>query len=628
MIRFLFDNTVVDPPVNWREIMSSFKRDEKTNTILLSMQAKYEFTGTAYEYIIDLINTSGFCASIEVAIQEQCGDDWVQFMSGNIFISDCEVNERLCNVTTTIQDSSYYAKINNNKSIKTSPDGERSKNNVSITSAQTYNLDVYSFNANTLVKSNTPAIRIYEAMRYMISFVSDGTLSFVSDTFDVGGEWEGLCIISGERLRLNSAVDWVQFNLVDLLKEVNNRIPIVLAVEDNNGAKVVRVESQDYFQQSGIIYNFTDVYEVISTYDTEKLYSHVKFGGETDPSLVYLFPETLPLYGFQEEEFGILGICNIDNELDLTCRWIASNNVIYQIVTNSAQDYDKKIIIIDSILTDATNGRTRNTNFFNLTPARYAYNEGLTNYRTALRYFERIPNGIASYFSPPGTGTFKANIDPTIGTITVFGNFPALPFDQVVYDISGNYDGTDTYTATQLGVYTTNVNIGITVTNPSTGMSFALKIRTFTSGAVFIADYPLDTLWLNSAGNYTLSGSADVILNTGDYMVVRIEMLPGVIPIAFTFDVSSYWEVVQTSLTGGIYETYDPDDLPIRIHEFDYPLSSADHKAIIASPYGYCTFAQNGQLARKGYIKELRYNHVTGMANVKLITDKSNLYAY
>ncbi len=625
MFRVLLDGTTYDSPTDWTELKSVFKRDDKNNTILLTTDGQYTFAGDAYTYITNLIDTVGFCTSVDVKIQQMCGDDWVQISSGNIFLSDCEVNERACTVTTTIQDNSFYAKVNNNRSIKTSPQGGRSKNNEAITIAPTYDLDFYRIANNALLKSNVPAVRIYDVFRYMIDFVSDGTITFASDTFNVGGDWEGLCIVTGKRMRLNSLEIFESFSLSQALTEVNNKVPIILAVEDVNGARTLRIEADSYFNQSAVIYSFTDIDEVISKFDTQKLYSVVKFGGQSTDDFSGFNIDQIPFFGFKEEEFGVLGVCNVDNTLDISGDWIVSSYLIFKSVELSNQDYDANIFLIDTTLLTATTGRTTNTNFLNTVPAIYPYNERLTNYQTALRLFERIPNAIASYFEPPGTGTFKATIDQTIGPIIVHGTFPILPFDNVVYNTGGYYDGTDTFTALLTGIYTNNIQITVDVTNPSTGMVFRLKLRIYNAASVYVGDFFVVDYAINTTGTFTFGGQFDVLLPEGYFTQVRLEMFPGVNPIAFTFNFSSFWEVNDNTLDGGVWETYDPDDFPVRIHEFDYPMPKTDFEAIVASPYGFAEFAMAGQPLRKGLIREIQYNHAKATASIKLLTNKATI---
>lgn len=70
-----------DSPTDWTELKSVFKRDDKNNTILLTTDGQYTFAGDAYSYLVGLINSVGFCTSVDVKIQQMCGDDWVQISS-------------------------------------------------------------------------------------------------------------------------------------------------------------------------------------------------------------------------------------------------------------------------------------------------------------------------------------------------------------------------------------------------------------------------------------------------------------------------------------------------------------------------------------------------------------------
>lgn len=625
MIRFVLDGTAYNSSNNWKELKSRFLRDDKNNTILVTTDGKYEFSDDAFTYISNKADTSGFCDEIEVSVQENCDGSYREIITGNMFISDTEINERTCTVESTIQDNSFYAKIANNRKIKTSPDAGKDKNGNSITQATTYNMDVYSISANTLLFNNVPAVRVEEAFRYLVDFMSEGQLGFVSDTFGVGGEFEGLCIVSGERLRTVSATAFPIFSFEQLVKEINCRIPIVIAIEKTINTVQMRVESWEYFNQTSTTFTFDDVNEIRSRFETTKLYSVLKMGGPVDTSIL-IFPEGLPFFGMKDEEFGVLGICNIDNVLDLSYQWISSNNIIYQVTVNGDQNYDSDIFVFDTTLTDATNGRTTNSNYLGFASPLYHYNERLTNYNITTRYFEKVPNSIAAYFDATGNGTFKA-YSTYAATIIVPGTINAFPFTNVVSNIGSFYDGTDTFTATDLGVYNFFVNLDVNIANVNTGIVMGLYMRQFNSSNVLIGEHFIDTVNATANGIWNLSGTVSTVMSVGDYMNVKWTIISAVAPISLTFSNSSYWECTSTSLDGGLMQTYNPDDYPVRIHEFDYPLTQAEYESIIASPYGFVRFAMTGQQYRKGYLKELQYDHITGIASVKVITNKSTINA-
>jgi hypothetical protein len=79
----------------------------------------------------------------------------------------------------------------------------------------------------------------------------------------------------------------------------------------------------------------------------------------------------------------------------------------------------------------------------------------------------------------------------------------------------------------------------------------------------------------------------------------------------------------DNTLGGGIFETGNPSEYPVLVHEFDYPLSKSRFENILSDSSGLVGFAMNGQNNRKAWIKELVYNHTTSVARVKLITDKT-----
>ena len=301
MIRFIFDTTnIVDPAANWEEVSSTIKRDEQYNLFLLYQEYTLNFIGSGFDYIMDKITNDGFCTQIDITIQSQCDQSWSTIFNGIIFISDCEVNEKKCEVKCKVSDKSFFSKVNNNKNIKTSLGGLFTKNLVPLAAASQYDLDVYNVTANALVRNNVPCCRIEEAFNYFISFMTDSTVTFASSTFGVGGEWEGLCITTGERLRgVTPTINlgqWSAFNFLTLFQEINNRIPIILLVENPFSNPIIRIESLEYLYGSSNTFNATNIDEIITSYDNEKLYAIIKFGSPTD-TITIDFPESIDFFG-------------------------------------------------------------------------------------------------------------------------------------------------------------------------------------------------------------------------------------------------------------------------------------------------------------------------------------------
>lgn len=367
MIRFYLDGTLFENPDGWDELRSKVKRDDNLNAVLIFQEASVEFTGDAYTYLYDKLLTIGFCAVVDIQVEQSCtdGNGWQLLFKGRIFLADCEFNERTGKAQAKLEDNSYYSLIKNNAKIKTALDTDLTKNGQPLAQAPVYEVDFYSVAANTLQVSDVPCIRVYDALQYLISFMSDNRVGFASNLFDIGGRWEGLCITTGQRMRTKTATPWEQLNFITLLNEVYYATePLIMIIEDPYGSPTIRIEEQGYSYANTTNFLLENVYEVTTGIEQEKLYSSVIVGSsDTDDTFTYPFPEEIDFFGFKTEQLFITGECNIDNELQLQGDFIRSSNLIEKQL--SFQDYDKSYFIIHTELASNVSGRTTNTNVFN-----------------------------------------------------------------------------------------------------------------------------------------------------------------------------------------------------------------------------------------------------------------------
>ncbi len=652
MIKVYLDGALVDNPRDWDELQSTLRRDDDFNSIFLTQESSFTFGGDGYEYLYDKLLDS-FCNVVQLSVLDNCaGGDYIEILKGSIFVSDCTFNEKNCLCTCRIEDNSFFKSINNNKSIQFSPFTDRTKNGEILATATTYNLDVYSVvNPATLMRGNCQAVTVFEAFRSIIAFMSDNTITFTSSTFDVGGEWEGLCITSGYQLRTAQNNPFPQFTFEELYNEIRSRIPIGIKVNDPYGTPSIQIESAEYFYGASVADYFTDIYEINTTVDQDKLYAVIKVGSTTvDDTLVYPFPEDIALFGFKQESFFISGECNIDTTLELVNDWILSSNIIQKAVA-ADQTYDTDLFLIDSTLTDSSNGRTTNTDF--LAVGTYFYNERLTNKDTITRYEGFVPNNVANYLDVSGAGLFKAylpaNITHTATVVPDNDDYNPLALSAESFDNSGAYNtATYRYTASTSGVYHMNTNIQITTTLglgtvtayfqayirvfnalgvlQDQGESFGgtiYGVRMFTPN-IFLSSVPYIGVGANTTVNFT--GSANIIMQTGWYAILRFSKVGTTGDVDYTINAgvgNTFFECDENTLGGGVYQTGDPSLYPVLIHSFDYPMTRTQFENIVNNSTSLFSFNMQSQSPRRAWIKEVVYDHVKGTAGVKLITDKT-----
>ena len=655
MMRFKLDGNLVDSPKNWQEVNTTIKRDPNINLFLLYQEYNLEFADNGHAYLSNLSVNDSFCTQVSVTIEVECNQQWSLIFEGFIFLSDCEFNERACTVNCKVNDKSFFSKINNNKSIKTSLEGFYTKNKEDITVTEQYDLDVYRVsNGSTLIRT-VPTCRVEEAFRYMVDFMTDNTVGFTSTSFGAGGNWEGLCITTGERLRgvvpNFTTARWVQFSFIELFNEINNRIPIILLVENPFTTPVVRIETIDYLYDNTTVFTASDVYEVVTSYDSDKLYAIVKFGSPTDDTFSD-FPDDIDYFGYKTEEFHVLGNCNLDLTLDLSSDWIVSTNVIQRCAQTGVQDYDSNLFIIDSIYTDDFNGRTTNDNFLNSVPARFHYNARLNNDNISQRYLPDIANSIASYYINSQEGQMLAYLSGALAHTVLANNEDFQQFiDVEAFDFGNYYDTvTRTYTAAITGVYTFKAQVTLLCgagTGSIIGNLFRMLLEHYDASNALINAYDIhnSNLIFNGVGYLRLGPSpGSVVVKTlnntaitmtaGDYLRMRILSWPnsngpgqpifgGQVYSVLSGASNTFMQCVDTTITGAVFLDADPNDIKVQLHRFNYPMSQSQFDTILANPIGRIQFNMEGQSPRFGWIKELKYNHTNGVAEFIVSTSKA-----
>lgn len=653
--KFLLDGIEVEDPIGWEAMLTTIRRDDTLNSVLVFQDGELSFTGDGYSYLYSKLEDS-FCNVVAVDIFEKCGsDDYIQIIKANIFLSDVRFNEKNCTCAVKMEDNSFYAKINNNKNIKTSPFTTKSKNGTDITISPTYLLDVYDL-TDIIQRSDIETVRVYDAFRFLIDFMTDGTVSFQSTSFDVGGTWEGLCISTGFRLRTGTATDaFTQFSFQELYTEVASRIPIGMKVINPYTSPTIVIDTLDLLYPNTEIDNYTDINEIVTSVDQGKLYSNIRVGSRTiNSDLTLKFPEDIRFFGFKEEEFFIIGECNLDNTLELVNNWVLSSNVIY-LTVNGDQAYDSDLFLIDSVLATSTTGRTDNQDY--LQTGDYFYNMDLNNANTIIRYVGFVPNSIASYFDVTGAGTFHAYLPSNLTHTAVVApdndDYNPLALSAENYDISGAYNtGTYRFTAPSTGVYTFNTNVKLSTGSGGVGTVFAYfqaylrvfdsagnptvgeyfgspavyyGVRMFTA-STFLAPYGIPFVAVGASTTVNFTNTVNIIMRQGDYCYLRFSKSGTTGDVDYTINSgvdNTYMKCDDNTLGGGIFETGNPSEYPVLVHEFEYPLSKSRFDNLLADSSGLINFSMNGKPNRKAWIKEISYNHAVGTARVKLITDKT-----
>jgi len=626
VIRFLLDGNIVTTPDGWEDLKSKIKRDNQLQAVLIFQEASVQFTSDGYDYLYNKLLTEGFCSVVDLVVERTCTDGatWKTLFKGRIFVSDCEFNERTCKATAKLEDNSFYSLIKNNSKIKTALDTDLTKNGEPLTQAPVYEVDFYSVGANALVKNDVPCMRVYDAFKYLISFMTDNQVGFESSLFDVGGRWEGLAVTTGEKIRLVNGVDWLQVSFADLFKEVYNCTePLLMIVENPYTTPTIRIESESYTFANAVNLICGSVYEVKTSIEQEKLYSSVNIGSSSidDTSGRFKFPELIDLFGFKQELLYVTGECNIDNSLDLVGEFVRSSNIIDAQLT--LQDYDQSWFMIHTEYISSTSGRTTNTNSLGESPAVYYYNDALRNSEILERWQGALPNNLVKYIGVVGDGLFEA-VSAANQSVTILA--AASTFTNEAFDNGNNYDGTDTFTAPQTGVFYFQFNGTIEPAAPGVAGQALINVKIYDQGGNFKYNATGQTSVVVPLAGVTVQTNHRAVMNATDYAQVRIRYVDSVsIANAGTLNSGAVFACTANTIGGAPFNTYDPDEYPVFTYDFEYPITDDEFDVLVANPIGRIAFNMENQPFRYGWIKEITYDHVKKIGNFKLITSQSNV---
>lgn len=699
MYKFYLDGNLVENPIGWDKMITSIKRDKDLKGLFLTMDATFTFNSTGFSYLKSVFDTQGYCAEVTVKIEQSIdqGANFLNFYDGILKLSDIEFMLRGDNLEPEITveqyakvkvlDNSFFSKIYNNRKLKTNICAGKSKNAVAITPCPVYYLRMFDpATATPVGLDQKEAILWADVFRYLIEFMTDADVTFDSDLLRPNtGDYSqailtyGLPIFNqGGGITLSDA-DFIanlpQLSFEQFFKEIDGRINLGLYI-DNSGAKPqVRIERWSDLFLSDSSVQINNINALKTRISVEDIFSRLKLGNtQTLESLGALqFPETINYIGFMDEEYIVLGKCNVDTELDLTRDFIVSSNIIEEILINNPAGsatpnttYNKDFFLIDAEDLGGGLYAAKKSNWLDATLTARYYNERFTNSNVANNFLGAVPNDIAAYLGGVLDASFLANQTNTTPSGLILNangySFAPVEFnnDSVgpAFDPIGVYDtGTFQFQVPLLGngVYSFHVRMNFSHaysvysgidTQHLLQIHTKIFLRRYDSVMNFIAEYQVQNEYLSKLINifgggggliqyesdFHLEGSATINLNAQDILLVRFENDTPILLGPYTYmspvyeiflRPGSYFTCTGNATGGGNYQTYSPDEYPIIEDSFEQEMKQNIFNEIAASPLSLIEFSQGSRSYKKGWINELRYDHLKGTVTAKLLSAKN-----
>lgn len=619
-LKFYFDGVQVSDPQNWADITLLWEFDKDSRIFSKQVNSDLLFSGDGYTYLYNKYINEGFCGEVEVRILDECNGTFNLIHTGIVFLSEIEFDLKKCTALCNVSDNSFHSMIKNNVDLEWSLKGTSTKNGEPIVCTQSS----IGFPISPIFR---PMYTVYDVFSFLVGCMTDNRVAFVSDYFSIGhshADFDNLGVFQGREIRTCEKLVAPEFSFTDFFDEINKKTNIAGAIEIINGVPTLRIENYSYFFQTSSPLDEVESGNVKLTTDTDQLYSIVKVGSEAkafndvdegDPNLP--FPPVRFL-GWNDETYNIIYNCNIRNTLNLVSDFIIDHNSIYDLLINQSDGYDDDIFLINMTYSSGNTFISVMSDFLGL--GINFFNEALNNESTVARWLGAIPNNLAFYL-----GDGQDGFEATRGSDTNF-NIPIaadITFNNAAYpnEVSDPHNNfiTPIFTVGADGAYDFQVNHDLHLTFNS---GTVLNIQT----RIVVANGPSGSLSFSQNDVANGNGTHTVTINKRWYLLACDQVYVERVFFATnaSSDVDVIWRASSNFLTtntvtgGGVYATFNPEDLRVLQYDFESVVGFSGFEDLTGvSKYRNKLKISEGQ----GWIRRLEAGIKT--ANITLINNGS-----
>ena len=301
--KFYIDSQLTDQPDNDTELVTTIKRDSDLGGMLITQDVTLVYSAnnnpeagtiSGYAYLKAAFD-SGTCNEVSVEIRDEEGaTETYQVYIGVMKVPSMTVKEGVINLSTKIDDNSFYSYIKNNRNIPFNLYATKSKNGVTIIPPQIYEVDM--FVSATGVYHSTAGntfrgYRIYDVFKFVLQAISDGVVGFESDFLQNApgaslspNDPIQLFLFDGAALSNPNTNPSLLVTFDQLLREVNKAKNLSFYIDQTDpSAPVFRLEPVEWFYNGLNVYEFDEPLEILTSVKSTKIYGTVKVGAEYNP---------------------------------------------------------------------------------------------------------------------------------------------------------------------------------------------------------------------------------------------------------------------------------------------------------------------------------------------------------
>lgn len=647
MVRVYFGNTIVlvSDPEEWEDFSIAVNFDHTNQVTTIKYDTDFTFVDEAFEYLYSRrYNT---CELIPVLIEMEYNGSWDTIMTGVIFPSDVIYDELYCQAKVQIQDDGYSGRIENNKNSKVPLGLDTTKNGFAITAAVKRTILMFNPTVGTYTEGSIKVYDVYEAFKFLISWMTDNQVGFRSDYFSTGdGKLATLC--SGITLRYSTNGDSdaeppsMSFDgLFTVFRKLRN---IALGFEkDIDGRPVVRIEHISHFRGGSVILDLNDVNQTEFSFVRELLYARVRVGSEITRPIdcnggfdFCAAGNNISYYGFDEEAYTLTGECNKDIELDLSigADFIVDTNTIEDVLVYGNENFDDNVFIIEL---DATQSAAKATDV--LSNGIFWYNFAYTNREVLSRVLDYITGALNLFSFYVDINLFKAEGGPASGillpdqTPNWQTHQPSLNVE--VYDDFDRFSlVTDRFTPVDEGSYL--FMVGATIddwpTCPGGYIVFIkLNVEHYDAGGTLITKYQspsFDHVTRLTNPLFHEWESPWINMDSGDYCIFTVDYAQNVLPsfaqteitIGLSAQGEQYFMCKNSRVTIQDIVVAGGQDRRIAKTSATHPIYWDQQKAYLAD-LSQLIRMSNQRIDRTGWLSEINFRPITGECEVEILSE-------
>jgi hypothetical protein len=647
--QYYLDTTLfsgVDVPIKDIEKFEEvIERDYQLRGILIKYPQRISFKGLAYDYIKSVRDSDTFCGSIDFKLLVgRENSSFYEYQVGIIYISTAIFDLNNCLVECEVLDNSYFATIKNNYKCEAYLGSDKSKNGIDITPTPQISIDTYVPSTGA-VKRNVYGYDVYESLKFLVQFMTDGVITFQSDYFEdtsatdyTQGIGSNLIALLRCRALRDSSADldiagvYTTFEKVwTNIAKINNLWFVI--IKESDGSLTMKAERYDYFLKANTQHNLRWSQDLeLSFVDTE-LYATVNLGSETSDysqaGTDYL--GYIPSLTMKSETYNVEGQCNADNSLSVSSSIVTDHNVIaFQLMDATADtNFDDELCFLSyNEYNTGVQYRATLYDLLNLGTYPQYYNRYFTNSEVAqMTDF----HGALRKDNSPGAVLFNANI--TGSSYNAFVTSQIMPFNNETLDEGNDFDtATYKWTCPADGFYVFSGFLTIGVSSfPSQNFSVKPTITPNIAPAFNLgtAYNPIGDFWsINffEGASFNLAFSFGQFYNAGDieWLDLTLQNLSGNVPFNLTYTLDfSRWNL-DYSVNGGILKPDDRNKILINKFTLKNNISYDDWKLIrdnLDNPFQLFLLPDE---AIKVWIKTIKREVLTGNIEAEFLTNNDN----